>query len=240
MSHNEELTFDIVSEISCFTHLRVYTSPVSHFCTCIISLLICKSDFHKMDAVRSFFGWTLLPKSAPSSRKDDQTPVAIFAVKTAVAASSKIQQNTAGSMTTSKNITDNHESSDVEYRKSVAFWVAENEYHGLPERGFYGCDEYMESFNDNWILDDMVFSTFYYPTVPANKAQQPRGEATAELLWHTESESSDDSDSENESTRNPGMRFDCLPEKYVALQTTKDGFLVVGLMAQGLTSRQCR
>jgi len=69
------------------------------------------------------------------------------------------------------DLANNHESLDAHHRKSIASLVSENEYHKLPEPGFYGSDEYMEFFNDNWVLDETMLLTFYYPMVPTDEAQ---------------------------------------------------------------------
>lgn len=73
-------------------------------------------------------------------------------------------------------------------RLSEAWWVLENEFHSNPEPGFYGSDEYMELFHDNWVLDEMMLLTFMYPIVPANKAHQPQGPAIAEVFGQADSD----------------------------------------------------
>ena len=133
-----------------------------------------------MDAIRNFLGLTSPPKPTPSFRKDAQQAATASKPSTNLDMKPVVPAVTVKSVNT--NLANDRDLLDAHYRKAIASLVCENEFHKLPEPGFYGSDECMESFNDKWVLYDMMFLTFYYPMVPADDSQQPQDLMIVELL----------------------------------------------------------
>jgi hypothetical protein len=121
-----------------------------------------------MDANRAFLGLTPINQSAPSTSTSTRTTATVSTPSTNSNLKRVIASTTVES--TATEVVDDVESIDARCCSSVASLVSENDNHKLPEPGFYCSDEYMERFNDNWVLDEMMFLIFYYPMVPAHEA----------------------------------------------------------------------
>jgi hypothetical protein len=153
-----------------------------------------------MNAIRTFLSLAPKSKPAPSSNIDARGAAPLFDVqpaniaKATPSSSMDKQREFARLMINTPNtdIAGDRISFNVYHSESVASWLSGNDDHQLLEPGFYGSDKYMEFFNDNWVLDDMMFLTFFYPVVPDNKAQQPRDLTTAILFEYADGYSGDD------------------------------------------------